>query len=192
MATSEPPQPEPVDPWERQAGYGETAKAHHAFTHYRDLGPTRTMAAAYRLTRGLAEGHPLGTLPEYFRDWRKAWRWDERAAAFDREQDRLATLQLRTELVAMRRRQAQAGMLLQARSVAALAKVLPTQEELADLTPADVLARASTSELARVFREGTHAERLARGEATEIEDTRVRATVRPMTDEEAAAYAGTD
>jgi hypothetical protein len=192
VASSEPPQDEPLDPWERQTAWGETAKAHHAFTLYRDLGPTRTMVGAYRRARGLAEDHPLGSLPGYWREWRRTWRWDERAAAFDREQDRLATLQLRTELVAMRKRQAQAGMLLQARSVGALAKVLPTQDELNEMDAQAVLARASTSELARVFREGTHAERLARGEATEIEDTRVRATVRPMTDEEAAAYAGTE
>jgi hypothetical protein len=68
---------EPLPSWHRPK---ETGRAFAAFTHWRDLGATRTLAA---VQRALDTFHPT------ISRWAKAHRWHERVAAWDREQDRL-------------------------------------------------------------------------------------------------------
>jgi hypothetical protein len=185
-----------VDPWERLPG--ETARAFAAFVLYRDAGPTRSLVGAYRTSAGRPE--VVGkALPGYWREWARANQWQERAAAWDREQDRLARRRQVDAVRQMNERQAGAGVTLQARSLAVLARLLPTQKEL-DAAEADganaalerVLARVTPSELLRALDLGTKTERLSRGEATEVTDQHVRASIRPMSDDEARAYAGLD
>lgn len=67
----------PEHPWERQPG--ESQRAFAAFAVYRDLGPSRSISAVARIT---------GRTRSLIGDWSARYRWVERAAAFDREEDR--------------------------------------------------------------------------------------------------------
>lgn len=63
----------------------DTAKSYQAFAFYRDLGPTRSVAAAFALYRPqtitkAASGH--------FNNWSTTGNWVDRAVAFDAETDR--------------------------------------------------------------------------------------------------------
>lgn len=68
----------PAGPWERQSG--ETARAYAAFLRFRDLGPGRSLAAAYRAATGRQQaGEPSGQ----WRGWHAAHAWRARAEAWD-------------------------------------------------------------------------------------------------------------
>ncbi|WP_228994682.1 hypothetical protein [Streptomyces sp. DH8] len=67
-----------IDPWERQPK--ESPKRHNQFCHYRDQGRTRTLA---RSSEGLA------LAPGYVREVAAAFKWRDRAEAYDRHLDRL-------------------------------------------------------------------------------------------------------
>jgi hypothetical protein len=174
-----------VEPWERQPL--ETQSQWDAFLVYRELGTNRSVSAAFRARSGRK-----GVAPGRWRAWAQENHWVERAAAWDRELDRLARRAQVDAIRQMRDRQANAGVSLQARSLAALIRILPREADLDDTALAKLLERVSASELLRALELGTKTERLARGEPTEVTDTTLRATVRPMSDEEARAYAGLD
>jgi hypothetical protein len=67
--------------WERQPK--ETAKAYAAFEVYRDLGPQRSLAGAYRLNTGRTKAKKA---PGGWTAWYNANLWRERAEAYDRHQ----------------------------------------------------------------------------------------------------------
>ena len=77
-------------PWERQPG--ETPRAFHAFTHYRDLGPGRSVDRAWRAHRTACEGQITDRIPAArARNWARLaarWGWGDRAADWDSEVDR--------------------------------------------------------------------------------------------------------
>lgn len=182
------------DPFERQTW--ETGRAFGAFTRFRDAGIDRTVIGAYRSWSGRPEAK-AESVPGHFREWRARNLWDERAAHFDREQDRLQRMRNAKGIAAMRERQAQAGVTLQLRSLTVLGRVLPSERELADAADpkavvAALLEQVSPAELLRAFDLGSRTERLARGEPTEIGEHAVRATVRGMSDDEARAFSGLD
>jgi hypothetical protein len=80
---------EPV--WERQ--FGESRQAFAAFQAYRDLGPGRSVDAAYRAARGPHEDHARTTrATKRWRLWTARWRWAERASAWDAHLDDEARL----------------------------------------------------------------------------------------------------
>lgn len=64
--------------WERQPG--ETSRAYAAFCSYRDLGPRRSLAAAYRARK---PGSLDERAPGHWCEWSTRFRWVERAAAYD-------------------------------------------------------------------------------------------------------------
>lgn len=69
--------------WERQEG--ETAKAFQAFCCYRDLGPKRTLPAAYAAYKGRGIGGKAAKrAPGFFERWGSQHNWVERAEAFDK------------------------------------------------------------------------------------------------------------
>lgn len=73
--------------WEKQ--HEETPKSYAAFTKYRDLGPTRSLAKAAAIFYGMpvetgAKPHQVRQLAE----WSRANRWVQRVAAWDVEEDR--------------------------------------------------------------------------------------------------------
>ncbi len=64
--------------WERQEG--ESGRAFRAFTQYRDLGPGRSLNAAYTASR---EAKEELRAPGTWYEWSARFRWVERAAAWD-------------------------------------------------------------------------------------------------------------
>lgn len=107
--------------WERQTepDGGEPAKAFHAFTVYRDLGPKvrslEKVAAAVRAPAAegqIAAIEPVGggghrRVPKSIEMWSKTWRWPARALAWDEEQDRQKREAMAVEIQEMGKRQAQ-------------------------------------------------------------------------------------
>lgn len=129
------------DPWERQPGEGERAYSH--FAVYRDLGRPRTLAQAASM---------LARNPSYLRTLAADKHWADRAAAWDREQDRLFAE--RTSL--LRRDMAERHARI---ATAFLAKVA---RRLTDLDPTELTA----ADLARWTDMATKLERSAYGEPT--------------------------
>lgn len=164
----------PPPPWDKQPG--DTPKAWNAFTIYRDLGPSRTLAAA-----ALQMGRNRQTLA----DWSARHAWQFRVEAWDREQDRIKREASLRALAAMADRQAQQAMLAQTVASAAARSFLERSRGVnpAELFRITVTAEdGTTSEVdmplhelydlalngARVLPAAQQAERLARGEPTEI------------------------
>lgn len=85
-----------AQPWDRREG--ETPKAFRAFCIYRELGPSRSLAAAYhryRLERdggeaGEKQGTDLPKAPSYFELWCSKHEWVRRTEAWDAHVDREA------------------------------------------------------------------------------------------------------
>lgn len=91
-----------IDPWDRLPR--ESSEAYAAFCVFRDLGPTRTLAAAYRAYREGTQRHPRGTFSDDASDksaglqvpgsWKKTRisnNWNARAEAYDTHLLRSAT-----------------------------------------------------------------------------------------------------
>ena len=74
-----------TEPWEFNPEL-DTAKSYSAFEIYRDLGPKRSIDAAYAVYSP-QKSHKRAT--GYFTDWSSKGRWLERARAFDAENDRI-------------------------------------------------------------------------------------------------------
>lgn len=128
-----------IEPWTRQAN--ESAQAFAAFAVYRDQGADRsTRAVAARVAKS----------EQLMRRWSSAHAWVARAAAWDREQDRLARVQAERERVAMNRRHAQGAVALQGKAI----------ERLREIPSADISAR----DLVHMFDVAAKVERAARGE----------------------------
>jgi hypothetical protein len=74
--------------WERQRS--ESAKAFHAFTHYRDQGSKRSIDAAFREHVQDCEGRQVGAgrAPGRWDLWARRYVWVDRAAEYDAEVDR--------------------------------------------------------------------------------------------------------
>ena len=74
-----------MHPWEFDKDL-DTAKSYQGFTCYRDLGPTRSLDAAFALYRHQTSRKTVGG---YFLDWSRKGAWVDRALAFDLENDRI-------------------------------------------------------------------------------------------------------
>lgn len=74
-----------MQPWEYNKAL-DTAKSFQAFTCYRDLGPMRSLEAAYQVY-GAKES--IKTVPGFFREWCSKGEWVARCLDFDLENDRL-------------------------------------------------------------------------------------------------------
>jgi hypothetical protein len=142
-----------AEPWQRQDA--ETARAYAAFLRYRDMGPGRTLADAYRQASGKGKASaPSGQ----WTGWYAAHRWRERAEAWDahlailaqreREQEHLRQLDAyRARQRRLARRNAEAALLLLKRAVERL-NTLATEELTPALLPAFVRAAAAVAEQA--------------------------------------------
>lgn len=131
------------DGWERQPNEGEKAYSH--FAMYRDLGRTRTLAQA---------AETLSLNPGYLRGVAAANHWTDRAAAWDREQDRLYAEQMAAKRRDMASRHAKVATAFLAQVAQRLRTLDPS-----DLTPGD---------LARWVDVATKVERAAYGEPTMV------------------------
>jgi len=63
----------------------DTAKSFQGFSFYRDLGPTRSLDAAFTLYR---QQNSSKTASGFFNNWSTSGHWVDRALAFDIENDR--------------------------------------------------------------------------------------------------------
>jgi hypothetical protein len=136
-------------PWEQQPR--ESSRAFGAFCIYRDLGPRRSLRAA----AAAFYGRTTATLERQVDKWSRAFRWVERASAWDRHLDaeaRQAQEQARREMVERHVREARA---LQAKALERLRALCPEE-----LGPADLL---------RFIVEAAKLERLALGEPDAVQ-----------------------
>lgn len=109
-ATQPVPAPEPELPWDRQDG--EPQKAYHAFLHFRaQPSHFHSCRAAYRDHVRMCTTPPfthdpdlITEAPKSWRLWSAQWGWMDRAAAWDREVDRVASAKLLAQQVAARER----------------------------------------------------------------------------------------
>ncbi|BCJ61548.1 hypothetical protein [Micromonospora endophytica] len=125
-------------PWDRQDR--EPEKAYGYFVLYRDLGRTRTVAkVATEVNKSRDYLHKLAT----------AWKWVQRAQAWDREEDRLYVEGLAEQRRDMAKRHARISSALQAKIVARLQTI-----DASKLSPGDI---------ARWLEVATRVERLALG-----------------------------
>ena len=143
-------------PWERQPG--EPARAYGAFCIYRDLPPhERSLrAVAERLGGKRSETGRRSTRP--LERWSSRWRWVERAARWDEEQDRRAREAQLRAVKEMRERHAKEAMALQQKALERLKRMDPEE-----LSPKDVLW---------YFVEAAKLERISRGEPDQIQEQR--------------------
>jgi hypothetical protein len=131
-------------PWEQQPG--ESTRAFGAFCVYRDLGPMRSLRAA----AVAFYGRETRSVERQFDTWSSAFRWVERAGAWDRHLDaaaRLAQVEARREMV---ERHVKEARVLQAKALERLRSICPEE-----LGPSDLL---------RFIVEAAKLERLALGE----------------------------
>jgi len=131
-------------PWEQQPG--ESARANGAFCVYRDLGPRRSLRAA----AAKFYGRSSVALERQFDKWSRAFRWVERASAWDRHLDSEARKTQEEARREMAERQVRGARALQAKALERLRALRPK-----DLGPAELL---------RYIVEAAKLERLALGE----------------------------
>ena len=74
-----------MHPWEFNKDL-DTAKSFQGFAFYRDLGPTRSLDAAFALYRHQTSRKTVGG---YFLDWSRKGAWVDRVLKFDLESDRI-------------------------------------------------------------------------------------------------------
>jgi hypothetical protein len=128
-----------VEPWERQSG--ESPQAFEAFAAYRDLGPARSLTKAAR---------ELGKSRTLLGRWSKQYAWVMRAAAYDREQDRMFLAEQQQARRDIARRHAKLAQAFLGKAVARLQGLDPRE-----LSPSDLL---------RYFQVAAEIERRAAGE----------------------------
>ena len=93
--------------FERQPG--EPPRAYHGFCHYRDLGPMRSLDAAWRQHHDKCLNQVQPTTrrrPMTWGDWSVRWGWVERAALFDRHLESQRRTALEAEQVEAGKRHA--------------------------------------------------------------------------------------
>jgi hypothetical protein len=136
-------------PWEQQAR--ESARAFGAFCAYRDLGPRRTIGAA-----ALPYYHRTSAaLKRQLEKWSSAFRWVERAVAWDRHLDAEAQRAQEEARREMAERHVKEARGLQSKAVERLRLLRPEE-----MGPADVL---------RFLIEAAKLERLALGEPESLQ-----------------------
>ncbi|MFE7276916.1 hypothetical protein [Streptomyces sp. NPDC057623] len=129
-----------VDPWERQEH--ESPAAFEAFAAYRGLGPARSVTKVAR---------ELGKSRTLVGRWSRRFAWVVRAAAFDRERDRLFIAEQAHARKEIARRHAKLAQAVQSKAVARLQTLDPRE--------------LSPSELLRYIQVAAEIERRAVGEA---------------------------
>ncbi|MER5546452.1 hypothetical protein ACWDBP_44165 [Streptomyces sp. NPDC001233] len=132
-----------VDPWERQGH--ESAPAFEAFAVYRDLGSARSVTKVAR---------ELGKSRALVGRWSRQYAWVMRAAAYDREQDRVFLAEQQQARRDIARRHAKLAQAFLGKAVARLQALDPRE-----LSPSDLL---------RYFQVAAEIERRAVGEVPAV------------------------
>lgn len=135
-----------VKPWERQDG--ETPKQFEAFVVYRDMEHRSLRKVASVLSKS-------GALIDR---WSSANNWVERVAAWDDEKDRIARQEQIKDIKKMRDRHAKGAQAMFTKALQGL-KELKVEE-------------LSAQDIVRMFAESVKAERLSRGDTSEVVEER--------------------
>lgn len=133
--------------WERQEN--ETPKAWEAFCKYRDMGVDRSLRKVVQ-----ALNKNLTTIAE----WSSKYKWVERAAAWDAEQDRLARIEQAKEIKKMRNRHAGMAKAMIVKAGRALNRI--PEEEI------------TMMDISRMIDVATKLERISRGDVGEVIEER--------------------
>jgi hypothetical protein len=72
-----------MKPWEYNPKIDITIKRHQAFSHYRGLGPQRSLVVAFSLYKGEPQ-NGAKVAPKYFRKWSSDSSWVSRAESWDK------------------------------------------------------------------------------------------------------------
>ena len=134
-------------PWERQPGEG--VKAFEAFNTYMLMGTERSLAKV---------ANELNKSTTLMAKWSSLWKWVERAAAWDIEQENLARKDQIEAIKKMRKRHATLATQM-------LAKVTKKMSKMSadELTPQDIKAWVETA---------SKLERMSRGDTSEVIEER--------------------
>ena len=134
-------------PWEQQPG--ESPKAFEAFNKYLLMGTERSLQkVAYELKKSTT----------MMAKWSSRWKWVERVAAWDIEQERIVRNEQAADIRKMRKRHANLATSMLAK---VSKKILKMPED--DLTPQDIKAWVEVA---------SKLERLSRGDSSEIVEER--------------------
>ena len=140
--------------WGRLAG--ESSKAYHHFSVYRDMGLSRSL-------RHMADVPTCTAVVRQLNRWSPKWRWVERCQAYDDYFERERRLQQEKERREMNERHAKIAILGQNVAVKGIEKLLANvQNGQQNLGP---------SELVRLVDVSVKVERLARGESTDVHES---------------------
>lgn len=153
--------------WDRQKDEGSRAYEH--FCIYRDFGPVRSFSKLVKDGRCTVKVQQLER-------WSHQWQWVERAEAYDDQFDLQRRARLEKERLEMMERHAKVAMLGQSLLLKGLeSKIAKVQQEGETISAGD---------LARLMDVTVKVERLARGEATDIQKSEhsgsIEATYRSM------------
>ena len=135
--------------WDRQTG--ESSKAFAAFTVYRNLGPTRSVA---KVSQILPETGKQSVSLRWLEEWSSRYAWRRRAMAWDDFVEAAAQRAELDAIVEMRRRHARNAQKIQEKALEKLEGL-----DLDEMSARDVL---------RYLVQGSQMERLSLGEPTEI------------------------
>lgn len=148
---------EDLQPWERLENEG--TEAFEAFAIYRDMGSDRSLVKV---------GRALGKSKTLMDRWSSKHGWGMRCRAWDVELDRMAREDRITEVLEMRRRQAQLGRAMQGLAATGMKNLTnKTDSEGKVLEP-----KLTPAEVSSLARHGALIERVAMGEPGEILENR--------------------
>jgi hypothetical protein len=176
---------------------GEPAKAYHAFCHYRDLGPVRSLDRAWREhhEKCLHQVQPeTRRRPMSWGNWSARWGWPQRAESYDVHLERQKRDAFRQEQIDASRRHARAIQAAIAASTASIRIALETAATPAGLATLRTAAGTDAASLRVALAEARHAavtlpalvqaERLVLGMPTDLHQV---TDTSPMSDPVAAA-----
>jgi len=138
----------------------ETSSAFEKFRLYRDAGPKRTVRTS---VEAYNEAPATKNQVRAFQRLAEKYEWKDRAMAWDAELDRQRLEAEKAEVERMRERHVQQSRSLQAVGAHAVKRILEKYENNQD-------PEISPSVAVQFMQQGINLERLARGEATAIEE----------------------
>jgi hypothetical protein len=161
-----------ADPWEQQEN--ESPEAYGQFSGYRDLDPEeRSIKAAWRQWRGnrSERGVELGEHPAggFIANYQR-WRWEERARAYDIDQERRVRRKLERRRASAIAEIADLGEAMRKKASAAIRMMTAVEQTVRNENGQDVIVLAvkiTPAEATRLAETGAKLELLALGEPTD-------------------------
>ena len=159
--------PEPKNSWDKQNS--ETNRAYNAFLTYRNMGALRSLPKAAGIFYNVENISETSGKVRGFYKWSSLYNWVSRCSDFDIEEERLRIEQKRKDIAEMDRRQAKDGMEMSKIGMYNI-KLHATDDPPKDKHGITIKPKIAVPESTRLFTEGIKAERIARGEVTEISE----------------------